>query len=253
MEDIKRALSDRIAHFAACGCRAADHGLDYVCFRRLPEPALNAVFQKVLSGEVPTVEESEAWQTELLLHCAREYAQRGLVMQLHYSCLRNPNSRAFAALGPDTGFDCIALSDSGGALAKLLDELEKTNSLPQTILYSLNPGDNTFLDTLIGSFQGPGIPGKLQHGSAWWFNDNKTGMEDQMISLANLGLLGNFVGMLTDSRSFLSYARHDYFRRILCNLIGKWVENGEYPNQDASLKKIVEGISYNNAARYFGL
>ena len=168
VEDIKRALSDRIAHFAAHGCRAADHGLDYVSFRRLPEPVLNAAFQKVLSDEVPTVEESEAWQTELLLHCAVEYARRGLVMQLHYSCLRNPNSRAFAALGPDTGFDCIALSDSGGALAKLLDELEKTNSLPRTILYSLNPGDNTFLDTLIGSFQGSGIPGKLQQGSAWW-------------------------------------------------------------------------------------
>lgn len=253
VEDIKRALSDRIAHFAAHGCRAADHGLDYVNFRRLPEPVLNAAFQKVLSGEVPTVEESEAWQTELLLHCAAEYVRHGLVMQLHYSCLRNPNSRAFAALGPDTGFDCIALSDSGGALAKLLDELEKTDSLPRTILYSLNPGDNTFLDTLIGSFQGPGIPGKLQHGSAWWFNDNKAGMTEHLTSLANQSLLGNFVGMLTDSRSFLSYVRHEYFRRILCNMLGSWVENGEYPNSMALLGGLVEDICYNNARRYFNL
>ena len=253
VEDVKRALSDRIACFAARGCRAADHGLDYVSFRRLPEVALNAAFQKALSGEIPATEEAEAWQTELLLHCAGEYAKCGLVMQLHYSCLRNPNSRAFAILGPDTGFDCVALTDSGGALAKLLDELEKTDSLPRTILYSLNPGDNTFLDTLIGSFQGPGIPGKLQHGSAWWFNDNKTGMTEHLTSLANQGLLGNFVGMLTDSRSFLSYARHEYFRRILCNLLGSWVENGEFPNDLVLLEKLVEDICYHNAKHYFNL
>ena len=253
IEDVKRALSDRIAYFAAHGCRAADHGLDYVSFRRLPESTLNAAFQKVLSSEAPTVEETEAWQTELLLHCAAEYARRGLVMQLHYSCLRNPNTRAFTELGPDTGFDCIALSDSGGAMAKLLDELEKTGTLPRTILYSLDPGDNAFLDTLIGSFQGPGIPGKLQHGSAWWFNDNKTGMTEQLTSLANQSLLGNFIGMLTDSRSFLSYARHEYFRRILCNLLGSWAENGEYPKDPALLGGLVEDICYKNAKRYFNL
>lgn len=253
VEDVKCALSDRIAYFVAHGCRAADHGLDYVPFRRLPESALNAVFQNVLSGKAPTIEEAEAWQTELLLHCAGEYAQRGLVMQLHYSCLRNPNSRAFAALGPDTGFDCVALTDSGGALAKLLDELEKTDSLPRTILYSLNPGDNTFLDTLASSFQSPGVPGKLQHGSAWWFNDNKASMIEHLTSLANQGLLGNFVGMLTDSRSFLSYARHEYFRRILCDLLGGWVENGEFPNDLALLEKLVGDICYHNAKRYFNL
>lgn len=253
VETVKQALTSRIAYFATHGCRAADHGLDYIPFRRLPESALNAAFQRVLSGEVPTMEEAEAWQTELLLHCATEYSRRGLVMQLHYSCLRNPNSRAFAALGPDTGFDCIALTDSGRALANLLDELEKTGSLPRTILYSLNPSDNTFLDTLIGSFQGPGIPGKLQHGSAWWFNDNKAGMREHLACLANQGLLGNFVGMLTDSRSFLSYARHEYFRRILCDLLGGWVENGEFPNDPALLEKLVEDICYHNAKRYFNL
>ena len=147
----------------------------------------------------------------------------------------------------------MARKAGGGALAKLLDELEKTDSLPRTILYSLNPGDNTFLDTLIGSFQGPGIPGKLQHGSAWWFNDNKTGMTDHLTSLANQSLLGNFVGMLTDSRSFLSYARHEYFRRILCDLLGKWAENGEYPADMSLLGGLTEDICYRNAKRYFNL
>ena len=174
-------------------------------------------------------------------------------MQLHYSCLRNNNERMYRKLGPDTGFDMIAQNTCGGDIAQFLSALDMDGQCPKTILYSLNPADNEQLGTLIGCFQGTEVPGKIQHGSAWWFNDTKSGMEDQMKSLANLGLLGNFVGMLTDSRSFLSYARHDYFRRILCNLIGHWVENGEYPNDEAALKKIVEGICYNNAARYFGL
>ena len=156
-------------------------------------------------------------------------------------------------MGPDTGVDAIAQNTCGGNIAQLLSALDLTGECPKTILYSLNPADNAQLGTLIGCFQDSSIPGKIQHGSAWWFNDTKSGMEDQMKSLANLGLLGNFIGMLTDSRSFLSYARHDYFRRILCNLIGHWVEDGEYPNIDASLKKIVEGVSYRNAARYFEL
>lgn len=253
LADVKQALTDRIAYFAAHGCRAADHGLDYVCFRRMPDIGLDMGFRCAMGGGEVTMEGAEAWQTELLLHCAGEYAKRGMVMQLHYSCLRNPNSRAFAALGPDTGFDCVSLTDSGGALAKLLDELEKTDSLPKTILYSLNPVDNTFLDTLIGPFQGPGVPGKLQHGSAWWFNDNKAGMTEHLTSLANQSLLGNFIGMLTDSRSFLSYARHEYFRRILCDLLGKWAENGEYPADLDLLGGLTEDICYRNAKRYFNL
>ena len=174
-------------------------------------------------------------------------------MQIHYSCLRNTNERMFAKMGADAGFDAMAQNTCGGNIAALLSALDLTGQCPKTILYSLNPADNEQLGTLLGCFQSDDLPGKIQHGSAWWFNDTKSGMEDQMRSLANLGLLGNFVGMLTDSRSFLSYARHDYFRRILCELIGQWVENGEYPNHDASLKKIVEGVCYNNAARYFGL
>ena len=174
-------------------------------------------------------------------------------MQLHYSCIRNNNERIFRIMGPDTGGDAISQNTCGGAIAQLLSALDLEGKCPKTILYSLNPADNAQLGTLIGCFQGTEVPGKIQHGSAWWFNDTKHGMEDQMRTLASLGLLGNFIGMLTDSRSFLSYARHDYFRRIMCNMVGHWVENGEYPNHDASLKKIVEGISYYNAKRYFSL
>ena len=172
---------------------------------------------------------------------------------LPISCIRNNNERIFRAMGPDTGVDAISQNTCGADIAKFLDALDAGGNCPKTILYSLNPADNAQLGTIIGCFQGTEVPGKIQHGSAWWFNDHKVGMEEQMKSLASLGLLGNFIGMLTDSRSFLSYARHDYFRRIMCNLVGNWVENGEYPNIDSSLKKIVEGISYNNAKRYFDL
>ena len=199
------------------------------------------------------VEEAEKYQTVLLLHLGRAYHRLDIVMQLHYSCLRNVNERAFHRLGADTGYDMINQNTCGGNIAQLLSALEETGECPKTILYSLNPVDNAQLGTLLGCFQSPELPGKIQHGSAWWFNDTKTGMEEQMKSLANLGLLGNFVGMLTDSRSFLSYARHDYFRRIFCNLVGNWVENGEYPNDEAALKKIVEGVCYYNAVRYFNL
>ena len=159
----------------------------------------------------------------------------------------------YRRLGPDTGFDMIARTDCGGAVAALLSALEETGECPKTILYSLDPGDNAMLGSLIGCFQSEEVPGKIQHGSAWWFNDTRSGMEAQLRSLAELGLLGNFVGMLTDSRSFLSYARHDYFRRILCNLLGNWVENGEFPPNERILKGIVEGVCYTNAKRYFGL
>ena len=163
------------------------------------------------------------------------------------------NTRLNRLLGPDTGFDMIAQNSCGGDIAALLAALDESGECPKTILYSLNPADNEQLGTLIGCFQSDEVPGKIQHGSAWWFNDTKSGMEAQMKSLANLGLLGNFVGMLTDSRSFLSYARHDYFRRIFCNLVGNWVESGEYPANEAALRRIVEGVSYANAARYFNL
>ena len=167
--------------------------------------------------------------------------------------MRNPNTKAFETLGADTGFDCIGPDNGSRKLAKLLDRLNNSGNLPKTIIYSLDPSDNQFIDTLIGAFQGTEIEGKIQHGSAWWFNDNKQGMRDQLTSLANLSLLGNFVGMLTDSRSFLSYTRHEYFRRILCSLIGEWVENGEYPADLDTLGELVRGICYNNAKKYFKL
>ena len=253
MQDILDALVERIEYFHAHGCKASDHGLDYVPFQNYTVEQADAVYQKALRGEALTTEEVEGFQTVILLTLGRAYSRLGIVMQLHYSCLRNTNARMFKTLGADAGFDAIAQNICGVNIFNFLSALDETNQCPKTILYSLNPADNAQLGTLANSFQGAEIPGKIQHGSAWWFNDNKTGMEEQMRSLANLGLLGNFVGLLTDSRSFLSYARHDYFRRILCNLIGSWVENGEYPNNEAALKRIIEGISFYNAKRYFDI
>ncbi len=253
MHDVLDALLERLAHFKAHGCKASDHGLDYVPFVDYTVEQADAVYQKARKGEKLTVEEVEGFQTVILLTLGKAYHEMDIAMQLHYSCLRNNNQRIFKLQGGDTGVDAIAQNTCGGNISQLLSALDEAGACPKTILYSLNPADNAQLGTLIGCFQGSEVPGKIQHGSAWWFNDHKVGMEEQMKSLASLGLLGNFIGMLTDSRSFLSYARHDYFRRIMCNLIGNWVENGEYPNIDANLKKIVEGISFNNAKRYFGL
>jgi len=253
MDSIKEALGRRLEHFAACGCKASDHGLDYMVYEEAAPDVLDSIIAKGLAGEAVTAAEADAVKTELLVFCAGEYVRLGWAMQLHYNCLRNPNSTMLAKLGPDTGFDCIGPHNGSRALARLLDRLYREDKLPRTIIYSLDPADNAFIDTLMGAFQGTEIPGKIQHGSAWWFNDNKQGMREQMTSLANLGLLGNFVGMLTDSRSFLSYTRHEYFRRILCALIGEWVENGEYPNDKAALGRIVSDICYGNACRYFGL
>ena len=252
-ETLKEALLLRIEFFAANGCKASDHGLDKMVFVRAEEAALDVIIEKGINGLPVTEKEADALKTELILFCAKQYAKLGWVMQIHYNCLRNPNSKTFQQLGADTGFDIIGPDNGCRKLALLLDTLNKENSLPKTVLYSLDASDNEFLDTLIGAFQGTEIPGKLQHGSAWWFNDNKQGMKDQLISLANLSLLGNFIGMLTDSRSFLSYTRHEYFRRILCALIGEWVENGEYPQDKQQLNALVSDICYNNAKRYFNI
>ncbi len=253
VQDVAEALSQRMEYFDQQGCRAADHGLDYVMYRTMPEAEINRAFQAARAGRTITVEEQEAYQTFLLLHCGREYHRLGWVMQLHFSCMRNPNSRMLAALGPDSGFDCMAVTPSCQPLFRLMDTWDREQSLPKTILYSLNPMDNQWLDTLIGAFQGPEIRGKIQHGSAWWFNDHKIGMQEQLSSLASLGILGNFVGMLTDSRSLLSYARHEYFRRILCNLMGTWMENGEYPMDFQTVGDLVQDICARNAKEYFNL
>lgn len=253
IEVLKEALGERIAFFDAHGCRASDHGLDRTACRIVSDAEVQAIMDKALGGEAVTADEADAFRTHLLLFCAAEYTRLGWVMQLHFNCLRNPNSRMFEKLGPDTGFDCIGPYNGTAGLVALLDAMYSADQLPRTILYSLDAADNATLDVILGSFQGTEVAGKLQHGSAWWFNDNKQGMIDQLVSLANLSLLGNFVGMLTDSRSFLSYTRHAYFRRILCELIGNWVENGEYPADMETVGGLVRDICYNNAKRYFQL
>lgn len=253
VEDVKRAISERIRFFDENGCLAADHGLDYVMYREADESELDAILKVALLGGTVTKQQYEAYATALLLHCGREYAKYGWVMQLHFSCMRNPNSRRFSELGADTGFDSMAVTDSCAALYRVMDALDRDNKLPKTILYSLNPADDEWIDTLLGAFQGTEAAGKIQHGSAWWFNDNKTGMIKQLTSVANLSVLGNFIGMLTDSRSFLSYARHEYFRRILCNLIGTWIENGEYPADIEFAGQLVQDICTNNAKKYLGI
>ncbi len=253
MASLKKALSKRMAFFASMGCKVSDHGLDHMIFSEASRKDNDTVMHRALNGGTVSTAEAEAFKTELLMFCAGEYKRMGWVMQLHYNCLRNPNTAMFQKLGPDTGFDCIGPQNGSEKLAKLLDKLYAADALPKTILYSLDGTDNAFLDSIIGSFQGTEIAGKLQHGSAWWFNDHLQGMREQLISLANLSLLGNFVGMLTDSRSFLSYTRHEYFRRILCSLIGEWVENGEYPADMEQLGELITDICHDNAARYFNL
>jgi glucuronate isomerase len=252
VKDVCAALEKRLNHFEEMGCKASDHGMNYVIYNPASEAEVEEIFKKGLNGEALTQDEVDKYKYAVLMFLAKQYAKRGWVMQIHYGTIRDTNTAMFERLGPDTGFDCIGTPNCAEAITKFMDALNQTNELPKTILYSLNPIDNQMLDTVIGCFQGTEAAGKIQHGAAWWFNDTKTGMIDQMTSLANLSVLGNFVGMLTDSRSFLSYTRHEYFRRILCNLIGKWVENGEYPCDMETLGKMVQDISYNNAVRYFG-
>lgn len=250
--DLKEALKKRLAFFDSMGCCASDHALEYVMYVPASDEELEAIFAKRINGEAVTREEELKFKTAFMLFVGREYAHMGWAMQLHYGCKRDNNAMMYNKLGPDTGYDCINNYAPSSQTADFLNALISTNELPKTIIYSLNPNDDEAIGTILGCFQNSDAVGKIQQGSAWWFNDNKTGMIKQMTSLANLGLLGNFIGMLTDSRSFLSYSRHEYFRRILCELIGTWVENGEYPKDMKNLEKIVKGISYNNAVRYFG-
>ena len=252
IDDLFKALSNRMDFFASKGCVTSDHGLDYFTWSDNCEEKAATIFAKALTGEKISKRKAEKYKAAIMLFLAREYKKRNWIMQIHYGAVRNANSFMFEKLGPDTGFDSISLKDSSAAMYKLLDNMNRGGGLPKTILYSLNPNDDDALVSAIGSFQAAGQPGKMQHGSAWWFNDTKTGMVKQMTTLANIGVLGSFVGMLTDSRSFLSYTRHEYFRRILCNLIGGWVDAGEYPNDKAFLEEMVRDISYHNAMRYMG-
>ena len=221
---INSDFPERLDFFHENGCRLSDHAVD--------------------SMDDETIEK--------LIYLGEEYAKRGWVWQLHIGALRNNNSRMFEKLGPDTGFDSVNDFQIAEGLSRILNGLDKKDMLPKTILYTLNPKDNYVLGTMLGNFQGGGVAGKIQFGSGWWFNDQRDGMESQMRALANLGMIARFVGMLTDSRSFVSYTRHEYFRRIMCNLLGKWVEDGEYPADMETLKKIAADISYYNAKKYFG-
>lgn len=246
------ALRCRMDYFAERGCLVSDHGLEYVMYVPASDEELEALFAKRLSGEAVSRQEELQFKTAFMVAMGREYHKKDWVMQLHSGVKRDNNGLIFGKLGPDAGIDCINNYAPSSEMADFLNALAETDELPKTILYSLNPNDNAAIGTIIGCFQEAGIAGKIQQGSAWWFNDHKKGMIDQMTSLASLGLLGNFIGMLTDSRSFLSYTRHEYFRRIMCNLIGGWVENGEYPADEKTLGRMVQDISYNNAVRYFG-
>ncbi len=250
--DMRRALADRIAYFDARGCRISDHGLDYAFCVEAEEAALNDIFARAKAGEPITWQEQLAYHTDLLIAVGKEYQKRDWVSQFHFGCLRDNSVKMFRKLGPDTGYDSMNDAPNAAGLAKLLGKLEDAGALGKTILYSLNPSDNGIVGSIMGAFQTDSpIPGKIQQGSAWWFNDHKPGMEAQMTSLMSLGAMGSFNGMLTDSRSFLSYTRHEYFRRILCSLFGQLVEDGEYPADWKRLGEMVENISYYNTLHYF--
>ncbi|MBO5460172.1 MAG: glucuronate isomerase [Ruminococcus sp.] len=251
-DSLIEALKIRLDYFVEVGCVITDHSLDYVMYEEASKEEVDAIYAKRLAGEMLTLSERRKFETAFMVALGKEYNKRNMAMQLHFAVKRDNNQSIYSKLGADAGIDCISNHTPSSEMADFLNALAATDELPKTILYSLNPADNAAIGTIIGCFQDSTAVGKIQQGSAWWFNDHKPGMIEQMTSLASLGLLGNFIGMLTDSRSFLSYTRHEYFRRIMCELIGGWVENGEYPADYKVLEKIVKGISYNNAVRYFG-
>jgi len=248
-----QALRLRHGFFHDRGCRISDHGIEEPFAEEYTEEGIRKIFLQAREGRASSAGEARAFKSAMLVELGRMDAEKGWAWQLHMSALRNVNSRARASLGPDTGYDAIGDFTVARSLARLLDRLEAEGRLPRTILYSLNPAHNAVLASMIGCFQDGGVPGKMQLGSAWWFNDQKEGMEDQMRSLANMGLLARFIGMLTDSRSFLSFPRHEYFRRTLCGLLGERMEKGEIPRDYDLVGGVVRDICWNNAAAYFAL
>ena len=249
--DIVEALIKRLDFFVEMGCKATDHALMTCPHTFWKEENVNYVFKKKMHGEAINETEIDAYRTYILYNLAKAYHARGIAMQLHFAAIRDNNKNMFAKLGPDTGFDAVYDRELAEGVSIFFSKLTETDEVPKSILYSLNPKDYYSLLTLMGCYQGGGVQGKIQLGSAWWFCDHKDGMEQQIKTFADLGTLPKFVGMLTDSRSFLSYPRHEYFRRILCNVIGTWAENGEVPYDEEYLGKIVEDISFNNARKYF--
>lgn len=246
-------LKSRIDFFVSLGCCATDHAFSYVPYEKTDAEETERIFACALSGKAVSVEESDKYKTALLQFLAREYAARNMVMELHIGPMRNNNTKMFKSIGPDTGYDSLDDRMIAGKLSRFLDSLDAEDHLPKTILFTLNPKDNYVIGSMLGNFQNSDAESKIQFGSAWWFNDNIDGMREQMKALGNLGALGKFVGMVTDSRSFLSYPRHEYFRRIMCNLLGELVESGQYPFDEKALCKIAEDISYNNGCKYFGI
>jgi len=235
------------------GCRLSDHGIEHPFAVDCTAKEVNNAFQKARQGKKPTPAEALKYKSAVMLELARMDAEKGWTQQFHFGALRSVNTKARAALGPDTGYDTIGDFELARTLARFLDRLERDGQLAKTILYVMNPRDNEVVATAIGCFQDGSLPGKMQFGSAWWFNDQKDGIERQINTLSNMGLLGRFVGMLTDSRSFLSYPRHEYFRRVLCNLLGNDVENGELPDDMELLGNMVKDICFRNAEAYFGI
>ncbi|WP_034944693.1 glucuronate isomerase [Erwinia oleae] len=249
--DLCDALKKRMDHFAAHGCKVSDHALDVVVYGEADDATLDGILSRRLSGAMLNQEEIAQFKTGVLIWLAAEYQRRDWVQQYHIGALRNNNTRMFQLIGADVGFDSINDQPLAEPLSRLLGAQGLAGGLPKTILYCLNPRDNEVIGTMVGNFQGEGMPGRMQFGSGWWFNDQKDGMQRQMTQLANLGLLSRFIGMLTDSRSFLSYTRHEYFRRVLCQMIGRWVEEGEAPADIELLGGMVRNICFDNAKQYF--
>lgn len=249
--DVISALEKRCDYFDSVGCKVSDQAFEYVPYSPADDEEINKIFNKAMNGEKITDCESDKYKTPIIIALGKKYHQLGWAMEVHIGAIRNNSSRMFAKLGADTGFDSVGDKEIAKNLSRFLDALDSENSLPKTILFNLNDKDNTVLATMLGNFQGTEADSKVQYGPAWWFLDTMDGMTAQMKSLGNLGVLGKFIGMETDSRSFTSYGRHEYFRRIMCRLLGRWVEDGWYADDSDVLKEIVQGISYNNAIKYF--
>ncbi len=251
VSDVKTALCKRADYFNEVGCKVSDQAFDYVPFETAGDDELDEIFEKALNGHSLSVCEADKYRTAVMLCLGEKYHSLGWAMEIHIGAMRNNNSKMFAALGADTGFDSVGDAEIAKNLSRFLDALNSRDALPKTILFNLNDKDNTVLATMLGNFQSSDAQSKIQFGPAWWFLDTMDGMTAQMKSLANLGVLGKFVGMETDSRSFTSYGRHEYFRRIMCSLIGDWIEDGWYAYDEEIVKEIIQGICFNNAINYF--
>ena len=250
-KDVITALLKRVDYFDSVGCRVSDQAFDYPPYAVAEEDEIDEIFSRAMKGEKITLAECDKYRTPILLALGEKYHDLGWAMEIHIGAMRNNNTLMFNRLGADTGFDSVGDCEIAQPLSRFLDALNVKDKLPKTILFNLNDKDNTVLGTMLGNFQSSDAESKIQFGPAWWFLDTMDGMTNQMKTLGNLGVLGKFVGMETDSRSFTSYGRHEYFRRIMCALLGRWVEDGWYAYDEDILKEIVQGISYNNAIKYF--